>query len=144
MAAYGSALEHTVRMQIVWFRKQAGKAEQAVLACRQLLRDQSGGDAPMASRVSSEEFDSSTDRQGASKKSKKKKKKALQFYAVAAGREIGGCSVGIFKTWREWGRPRCSAPRLGCITGSKCAPSSYRFSSTSSRCGGLIESGTRG
>jgi hypothetical protein len=45
-------------------------------------------------------YDSSTGPQGASKKSKKKKKKALQFYAVAAGREIGGCSVGIFKTWR--------------------------------------------
>ena len=54
----------------------------------------------MASRVSAEEFDSSTGSQGLSKKSKKKKR-ALQFYAVAAGKEIGGCSVGIFKTWRE-------------------------------------------
>jgi hypothetical protein len=84
MAAYGSTLEHTVRMQLVWFRKQVEQAEQAALACRQLLRDQSGGDAPMASRVNSEEFDSSTDRQGASKRTKKKKK-APQFYAVAAG-----------------------------------------------------------
>jgi hypothetical protein len=100
MAAYGSTLEHTVRTQLVWFRKQVEKAEQAALACRQLLRGQSGGDAPMASRVNSEEFDSSTDRQGASKRTKKKKK-TPQFYAVAAGREIGGCSVGIFKTWRE-------------------------------------------
>ena len=54
----------------------------------------------MASRVSSEEYDSSLGSQGSSKKTKKKKR-ALQFYAVAAGKEIGGCSVGIFKTWRE-------------------------------------------
>jgi hypothetical protein len=76
------------------------KAEQAALACQQLLRGQSGGGAPMASRVNAEEFDSSTGTQGASKKTKKKKK-TPQFYAVAVGREIGGCSVGIFKTWRE-------------------------------------------
>jgi hypothetical protein len=101
MAAYGSTLEHTVRMQLVWLRKQVEKAEQAALACRQLLRGQSGSEAPMASRVNAEEYDSSTGTQGASKRTKKKKKKTPQFYAGAAGREIGGCSVGIFKTWRE-------------------------------------------
>ena len=76
MVAYSSTLELTVRMQVVWLRKQVEKAEQAALACRQLLRGgQSGVGAPMASRVSAEEFDSATGSQGASKKSKKKKKK---------------------------------------------------------------------
>ena len=96
MVAYSATLEHTVRMQVVWLRKQVDKAEQAALACRQLLRGgQSGAEAPMASRVSAEEFDSSTGSQGLSKKSKKKKKRALQFYAVAAGKEIGACSVPL-------------------------------------------------
>jgi hypothetical protein len=98
MVAYSSALEHTVRMQIVWHRKQVEKAEQAALACQQLLRGQSGGGAPMAARVNAEEYDSSTGTQGASKKTKKKKKKKKkkktpQFYAVAVGREVGGCSA---------------------------------------------------
>ena len=41
MVAYSSTLEHTVRMQIVWHHKQVEKAEQAALACQQLLRGQS-------------------------------------------------------------------------------------------------------
>jgi hypothetical protein len=36
MVAYSSTLEHTVRMQVVWLRKQVEKAEQAALACQQL------------------------------------------------------------------------------------------------------------
>jgi hypothetical protein len=43
MVAYSSTLEHTVRMQIVWHRKEVKKAEQAALACQQLLRGQDGG-----------------------------------------------------------------------------------------------------
>jgi hypothetical protein len=35
-----SALEHTMRMQIVWHHKQVEKAEQAAQACQQLLRGQ--------------------------------------------------------------------------------------------------------
>jgi len=103
MTAFAATLEHTMRMQVVWLRKQVDKVEQAALACRELLRgDKSGAEAPapMASRVSAEEYDSSLGSQGSSKKSKKKKRRGLQYYAVAHGREIGGCSVGIYKTWR--------------------------------------------
>jgi hypothetical protein len=97
MVAFSSTLEHTVPMQIVWHHNQVEKAEQAALACQQLLRGQSGSGAPMASRVNAEEFDSSTGTQGASKKTKKKKKKKTpQFYAVAAGRRsVGARSASL-------------------------------------------------
>jgi hypothetical protein len=79
MVAYSSTLEHTVRMQIVWHHKQVEKAEQAALACQQLLRGQSGGGAPMASRVNVEEFDSSTGTQGASKKRRRRRRRHRSF-----------------------------------------------------------------